>query len=113
MAEAVAQSKQAAAAETPVAKFVHLHNHSHYSLLEQLAVDAGLPVEALQIGDGDELHQVVITGSGFGQQYQVVGIEILAAGFVEVTARRDIGLNSDYWLDGALFGFIVKLNGAR
>ena len=80
------------------------------TLREDLAVDAGLKVEALQRRGGGELEQVLKAGSVLGQQREVVARLLLAAGvFLEAAAGSDIGLVAHDRVDARPFAGLIKL----
>jgi hypothetical protein len=54
----------------------------------------------------------VIADVVFGQQDEVVGVGVLAAGFVEVAAGSDVGFDAHNGLDIALFGLFIELDRA-
>ena len=66
--------------------------------LQQLAVNAGLVVEPLQVRQGDQLYQVLVAGVALGQEGQVVGA-LVGWGLGVAALRRHIHLAADDGLD--------------
>ena len=94
-------------------------------LLEQLPVEAGLVVVALEEGPAGELDEVAVAALGLGQQREVV-VELLAAlgvaaGVVDAAPPGrplaavvvgHVGLGADDRLDPLLAALLVELEGA-
>ena len=78
-------------------------------LFEQVVVDAGVVVEAVDVGLGDEAHEVVVAREVLGEQDQVVALLGLVARGV-VAGGRDVRLASEDGLDGRQVA--VALRGA-
>ena len=81
-------------------------------LLENLLVNAGLVVKALQMRGGDQLDEIFIAGGGFRKKDEVVVIFSLGAGAFIKPVFRDVHFASDDGLDAGFLRFLVKLNRA-
>ena len=72
--------------------------------LQELAVDLGFLVEAVDEGVGAELHEVVVAGHVLGQQDEVVRAALLfVVGQEAVVVRRDVHLAADDGLHVRVF----------
>ena len=79
-------------------------------LREQLLVDARLVVVAVQVGLGDERHQVAVADDVLGQQDHVVRVGVDLGFLVGVAARRHVGLDADDRLDPRPAAGLVELD---
>ena len=80
-------------------------------LFEEGPVHAGLVVEALHVGLGDQLYQVAVAGLVLGQDGQVVG-RLLGGGLGTAVAVGDVYLTTDDGLDAGLAGSGIEIDGA-
>jgi len=81
---------------------------------EDFLVDPRLVVHALEVGGGDELDEVVVTGLVFGEQEKVGGGFLGAVGLaVLATAGGEIDFAADDRFDPGLAAFLVKFDGAE
>jgi hypothetical protein len=88
------------------------------ALAEQIEVDTGLVVEALQVALGHQVHEVAVPGLVHRQQQQMVdGIEAagvaLALLLVEARRRGHVHLAADDRLDATVPGRLVELDRAE
>ena len=79
--------------------------------LQDFAVDAGAVVEALQVGQRDELHEVPVALVVAGQQDQVVWAAFRGAP-VEAALVGHVGLAADDGLDAPVLALGVEIDGA-
>ena len=77
---------------------------------EQLLVDARLVVVAVQVGLGDQRHQVAVAGLVLGQQDHVVGVGVDFRFLVAMGARCNVGLDADDRLDARRAAGLVELD---
>ena len=81
-------------------------------LLQQVTVDPRLEIEALQVGLGGQLEQVVEARPVAGQQREVVAGVLLVAGILlKPAARGDVGLVADDRVELGGLGGLVELQG--
>ena len=80
-------------------------------LLQQLFVDAGLGIKALQKARRHQLDQVFVADFVFTQQHQMV-VAVDMAHFIKAAARGNIHLAPDDRLDSGRLGRFVKLHAA-
>jgi hypothetical protein len=80
-------------------------------LAEQLAVDARLVIEAFEVGERRELHQVAIALIARGQEHQVVRLLLAAA--IVAAAARDVRLHPQDGVHAFLLAGFVELDGAE
>ena len=80
-------------------------------LREQVLIDAGLVVEALQEAGGDQLDEVAIALLGFAKQHQVIVAVGVVAGLVALL--RDVDLAADDRLHAFALGRVVELHRAE
>ena len=73
-------------------------------------VDAGIIVEALQLGGAGDLQQVVVAGLVLGQQQQVGGLLVFLRIALAHAARRHVGLQPDDRLDPRGLGGVEELD---
>jgi len=77
---------------------------------EQVAVDPGLEVEALEVGLGGQLEEVGEADAVAGEQREVVaGIPLAARVLLEPAPRRDVGLVADDRVDLRRLRGLVEL----
>ena len=79
--------------------------------LQQLEVDAGLVVEALEVAEGDELDEVVVAGRRLGDQRQV-GPVALVRRLLRAPVLDDVDLAADDRPDARLAREAVELDRA-
>ena len=85
------------------------HNQAFAMLLENLAVDARLVVEAFEVCLRDELDKVVIATLVVGEHSHVEGRLIVGAAFV-TAVRGDVHLAADDGLDSMLVGNLIEVD---
>ena len=81
-------------------------------LLEQLKVDSGLAVKAVDKGFRHQIAEVLVPRSVFTQQYQMVGVVINSMNAIGHAPAGDIDLAADDGLDPGGFGGFIKVNTA-
>ncbi len=81
-------------------------------LLEQLDIDAGTIVKTFQIAEGDEFDQILIAGSIFGQQNQMIAL-IGTTVFELASLPGNVDFTTDNGLDPVFEGQVVKLNSSK
>ncbi len=83
-------------------------------LRQHLLVDARLVVHAIQVGDGDELHQVAVARLILRQQREMVGGIPRGGGVLfRELAGGHVDLAADDRLDPGLLRLLVELDGAE
>ena len=84
-------------------------DHALAVLLQELAVDAGLVVVALELGLGGEVEEVAVAGLVLGEQGEVVGL--LGVGqAVAAAGGGEVGLHADDGLDVGGAGLAVEVD---
>ena len=79
-------------------------------LLQQFAIDPRLEVEALEIGLGGQLEEVVEPRPVTGQEREVVaGVFLVAGVLLEAAPRGDVGLVADDRVELGGFGSLIEL----
>ncbi len=80
---------------------------------QHLHVDAWLVVEAFDLGDGGELHEVLVAGAIHGEQDQVEsGLARALGRLVEAVVGGDVELAADDGLDPSLLRLDIELESA-
>ena len=78
---------------------------------EQVLIDAGLVVEAFEVGGGDQVDEVAVAFLVFAEQDQVVVAVGIGAGLVALL--RDVDFAADDGLDALCLGGVVELDRAE
>ena len=78
---------------------------------QEVAVDAGLVVEAVQAGARDQAHQVAVAGEVAGEQGEVEGAAVEGGVAVGVGAGGDVDLAADDGADALVAGGQVEVGG--
>ena len=81
-------------------------------LLEQLKVDSGLAVKAVDKGFRHQIAEVLVPRSVFAQQHQMVGVVINSMNPVGHAPSGNVDLAADDGLDPGGFGGFIKVNTA-
>ena len=81
-------------------------------LLEQLKVDSGLAVKAVDKGFRHQIAEVFVPLTVFAQQHQMVGVVINSMNAVGHAPAGDVDLAADDGLDPGGFGGFIKVNTA-
>ena len=81
-------------------------------LLEQLKVDSGLAVKAVDKGFRHQIAEVLVPRSVFAQQYQMVGVIVDPVDPVGHAPSGDVDLAADDGLDPGGFGGLIKIDTA-
>ena len=78
---------------------------------QQVLVDAGFVVEAVEVAGGDEVDEVAVAVLVFAEQNEVV----IAVGFRAnlVAFLRDVDFAADDGVDAFVFGCVVEFDGAE
>ena len=78
---------------------------------QQVLVDAGFVIEAVEVAGGDEVDQVAVAVLVFAEQNEVV----IAVGFRAnlVALLRDVDFAADDGVDAFVFGCVVEFDGAE
>ena len=87
------------------------HDQPLAVLREHFFVDAGLVVEAFQLGDADEFEQILVAGLVLRQQDDVIRLFIVIA--VVPRILRDVGFHADDGLDLRGFAGLVEIDHAK
>ena len=80
---------------------------------QEFLVDAGVIIEAFQLGRRSDLEQVLVTGLVLGQQQQVRGAPVLLGVMLLHRAGRQVGFQADDGLDAGLLGSMIELDHAE
>ena len=79
-------------------------------LPEQIVIDAGLVVEALDVRTRDELHEVAVARLVLREQDEVIVLDAVHLGAFLAPARRHVDLTADDGLHALRHGLLVEIN---
>ncbi len=79
-------------------------------LAEEVLVDAGFVIEALEVGDGGEFEEVAVALFGFAEEHQLVLAVVDARPLVGVLLERDVGTLADDGLDVLLLALLDEFD---
>src|SRR3989442_9121212 len=77
---------------------------------QDVLVDPGLVVEAVQVSDGGQVNEVAIPLEAGRQEHEVKGVRVKFRVTVHERPRGDVGLYADDGVDAGLFGPQVELD---
>ena len=81
-------------------------------LLQQMKIDSGLAVKAVDKGFRHQIAEVFVPLSVFAQQHQMVGVVINSMNPVGHAPAGDVDLAADDGLDSGGFGRFIEVNTA-
>ena len=80
-------------------------------LAQKFFVGSSLVVEAVELSDRDDLHQVFVTPIIFGEEHELGASAIFAGIVLAVEVFADVDFGSDDCFDTVFFGFAIELHG--
>ena len=78
---------------------------------QQVEIDAGLVIEAVEVGGGDEVDEVAVALLVFAEEDEVVVAVGIGAGLVALLG--DVDLAADDGVDAGGLGGVIELDGAE